>query len=903
MGSGSDGIWYILQSDEWMDEDLGEGGKDGLTREVLEILYRATTKTFHSVSTIRHQSTLYYALAEYEMALNTFNTYFDLIFRAKKRIAKSGKLEPALDNDEIILLTITESIHTLSAYGTLAQAQKAVELGDTLEEWLVDWSPKARRPTTHEGANQAIVNGVGGSQKDPTPAVRLQVIGPLASIAFSAMGIAKASLARLSFDASERNVLQDRAISLLKHALSAELGDNDRPGTLYALALLLAEQRDLSGSTAAAKLCLQVTTSGKYQSFGPLIPQQVRRPIEEVKAPLMSWHLLSLQLSAGSQFDLSLDTAEAGITQETPDDAFESPEERSMHSMNGSSINGSNALDNYPLHLRPNTKLSHLQQTEIEALLQLKMTQLTLIEICDGSDAAVNMSGELLNFHSRCYETIDRSSRLKPEPQAKPLPKSSSLRSIRGSLFGRNKHQRKGIPTDSYDAEAAANRQSSLAKIDEDGPRDNPRIHVTHPSSGSADFSNEQVNGPSRGSSISKLKQAAGLRKRGQTHESNHNDKDARAMTVKSPQDSMHSEGNPAVAPSYSNRPLTPSQVGVAVSAEGYIEANGTGERTQPSYQSSLAQGVTSHPAEALPSPPRLSRFYTRPEPRLSLIASQRRANELLVEIWTFIAGLYRRTGLIPDAEDALRQAQQVAAEMELEVSKTAPGYEPFYQPTWGRAKTIERIFADILTEKAQLARSRDALLEAYNLYEEALTRFPDHPQAIVLLSDILLDYYEEKICSLYPPEWDPNPLPPVLPSSASQSSTLVNNSATKPLSTLNHPTPTSTPLFTPPLASHTRPSINATPLADRALLNAHAAPEPQDRIAARDRAFGLLSGLTKLGSGWNDPEAWMGLARAYQLSGEAEKAKEALWWVVELEEARPVRGWEVVGRTGYVLA
>ena len=74
------------------------------------------------------------------------------------------------------------------------------------------------------------------------------------------------------------------------------------------------------------------------------------------------------------------------------------------------------------------------------------------------------------------------------------------------------------------------------------------------------------------------------------------------------------------------------------------------------------------------------------------------------------------------------------------------------------------------------------------------------------------------------------------------------------------------------------------------------------DRLAARDRAYGLLSALTKLGTGWNYSEAWFALARAYEEGGQLEKAKEVLWWCVELEEGRGVRDWSVVGCGGYVL-
>jgi hypothetical protein len=74
------------------------------------------------------------------------------------------------------------------------------------------------------------------------------------------------------------------------------------------------------------------------------------------------------------------------------------------------------------------------------------------------------------------------------------------------------------------------------------------------------------------------------------------------------------------------------------------------------------------------------------------------------------------------------------------------------------------------------------------------------------------------------------------------------------------------------------------------------ATPEQLDGLAARDRGYFLLSSLTKLGVGWDCSEAWIGLARAYEASGQTEKAKEVLWWCVELEDSRPLRRWQVVG-------
>lgn len=78
--------------------------------------------------------------------------------------------------------------------------------------------------------------------------------------------------------------------------------------------------------------------------------------------------------------------------------------------------------------------------------------------------------------------------------------------------------------------------------------------------------------------------------------------------------------------------------------------------------------------------------------------------------------------------------------------------------------------------------------------------------------------------------------------------------------------------------------------------------PPELSRLAARDRAFGLLSTLTKLGAGWDYSEAWYALARAYEESGQMEKTKEVLWWCVELEDTRPIRNWRSVALGGFVL-
>lgn len=154
--------------------------------------------------------------------------------------------------------------------------------------------------------------------------------------------------------------------------------------------------------------------------------------------------------------------------------------------------------------------------------------------------------------------------------------------------------------------------------------------------------------------------------------------------------------------------------------------------------------------------------------------------------------------------------------------------------------------------------------------FERALLHFPDHPAGIVGLSNILLDIYSE-IMPLEPAQQPNFAMPSSLPASQSIQKDSPNTK-------------------TQYLTSHT-PSVEN-----------QLEPPVLNRLAARDRAFGLLSTLTKLGPGWDYSEAWYALARAYEASGQIEKTKEVLWWCVELEDTYPVRSWKNAALGGFVL-
>lgn len=173
------------------------------------------------------------------------------------------------------------------------------------------------------------------------------------------------------------------------------------------------------------------------------------------------------------------------------------------------------------------------------------------------------------------------------------------------------------------------------------------------------------------------------------------------------------------------------------------------------------------------------------------------------------------------------------------------------------------------------------------------MTHAPNHPGAIVGLSNILLDIYSETL------------LPPVPVPALEDTLLHLSHSASK--ASQQHPHTVadlpSTPLGLGP-SDPESPTVQHSDLDDDELPAAYKATRLPvvDRLAARDRAYALLSTLTKLGSSWNSSEAWFTLARAHEESGQLDKAKEVLWWCVELEEGSGIRDWRCLSGGGYII-
>ncbi|KAG9249094.1 hypothetical protein BJ878DRAFT_151018 [Calycina marina] len=825
------GNWRVVCGGGWAEHDLGEGGTEKVSRGVLNILYRAATKTFHSTPILRHLFTLHLALAEFDLALKAFDTYLDIVKRGKARVEKTGDQEPGLDNDEIVLRTVSECIRALCRYGSFDGAEKANDLGHFFEGWLDNHYPVGKEAKT--------------GCKDSS---EVFVVGPkVLAVAWRSIGIAYANWARFTFNGTTRGDIQQQAMSCLRKALHPSLKASKDVCTLFALGTILAERRELPVAMEVVKAALLPQTSRDSD-----LPRFAR---ERSLIPL--WHLMALLLSASQEFLSAAKSCEGAFEQfQNPQNLFGNDEHFKSEHLQVYSKLVSKSLG----------IVDEMNDFEKENLLEVKITQLTLIETLEGPEAAINASDELLNLYSRLFgPPLIHTATVPPSNTGlQPPPKSSAgtLRSIKGSIFGRSGGAALKPHTDSG-LSAVALHPPTTQTIPA------PKIEVT-------------------GANGRTASQHHRLQKEIFTEKAN-----TRSVSLSREKAQEPSSSTKCQQPSMPPPPVT------RLDGEEYFKPTGEHDKKWPddgnaNGHTDMEQGFSS---------------LTTPVTHFPKNQQRRWRASMLIKLWLLIAGFYRRAALYEDGKGAIEEAEKLVLSLDRDVSMDTSGNISVTNPGWGSGKSVAELWADVFAEHGYLAVAMSLPFEALAHFESALTHFQDHPSAIVGLSNILLDIYSEDLLP-----------PPSIPSLALPTSSTVNIPATSahatPLSSMPSTKPGPPKLFPLSLnARHTHGPLGiAAPAAKKLSSQPEFPPESsdhphkepstamQDRIAARDRASFLLSTLTKLGKGWNYSEAWFSLARSYELQGQPGKAKEVLWWCVELEESRPTRDWSEIGRGGYVL-
>ncbi|RYP45927.1 hypothetical protein DL768_007795 [Monosporascus sp. mg162] len=858
--------WTVLSGWQWHESDLGQGGKEDLSRGVLDILYRAATKTFHSTAILRYLFIVHLSVAEFDLAFSAFDSYLEIVKRGKARIDKTGHLEPNLDDDATVLETISQAITALCQYGFYDAAEKAYGLAIELEEML----QKLPTPLPNTDGNIPPLEEENGEGVVLHPRISSHVHG----LAWQAIGLAQAQWSRATYDASIRTEVQSKAIRSFQRSLSPDTGNPTDVRTLFTLGLLLAEQRELSPAIEIVKAALMSNKKSRDEDSGSGSYWRERSLI-----PL--WHLLALLLSARQDFIMAARACEGAFEQ------FDDP----VVLFGSQSLDGtyrSDHLNEVEAKTRPEGLVDQMDDLEKEGIIEVKMTQLALLELLEGPEVAVNASHELLALYTRLFGTIQRPNSSPGQKNLVP-PKSSAgtIRTLKGSIFG-TRTSRNPPPASVMESEepATASDRPQTAQTVATTMATAPTIQVT------------KENGSARHSRQSSRPTSS----RGRSNSTRRNSLKKRNPSTRRPTSSGSAPRRSSIVDSDFFTPL-----GDSAARERPDFFDGRGITRSGSTASTVRGSMNNADPLVLDS---LS--YSNPLPTIHFPEEQRKRQRqtILIKVWLMIAAFYRRAKMHKDCKGALEEAKKIVECLEAEIAQDTSGGVTLRNPGWGGRKSADELWSDMRSEMGYLALSEGAPFAARGHFEEALLHYPDHPSAIVGLSNILLDVYSEVL--LPPPTVPGIGLPEGDATVLGAPSFNVDEAQTNLSTTRNHLVLPSTPLGLANDASAILKAVTPSkpPSTQKSSDSNEELPAPYratslplvDRLAARDRAYALLSGLTKLGSGWNYSDAWFALARAYEESGQLDKAKEALWWCVELEEGMGVRDWKCVGVGGYVL-
>ncbi|KAL9624626.1 MAG: hypothetical protein Q9160_001291 [Pyrenula sp. 1 TL-2023] len=892
--------WVILSGPGWHDEDLGEGGRNAVSRNMLDVLYRAATKSFHSTLILRRLFQVHKALTDFDLAYKAFDTYLEIILNAKARIKKSGEPLSGLDSNDTLFCTVAEGIEGLCCFGAFKEARKANDLSLQLSEWLSE-------PSLQSKSGEQI-NGNAVDKHTNETSHKNNLSPRTLALAYRAIGIGKASWAYWTPINEDRASIQVGAITDLKEALQNNSGTASSLNASFALGLLLAETRDLNESIDVLREALSRPFT--ESSDIPDLPGHSSK-FQHYRQRIPLWHLLGLVLSARQEHDAASRSCAAAFEQ------FPHGKILFGHRNRDNALKTNGTPEKLDLHTQAsNAKqglVDEMDGRELEQILEIRVTELALTELTEGAEVAINTCNELLSLFARLFGNLD----LEPEGDVKDktepgAPKSSSgtARSVRGSIFGRKRQTIPGLRnssatdsiTPSIPEDSAPSWRSTGLRPDNPAieiQSDDPTVKLESPVSfGPLNTADQTVSKPTnklhrREGSINKII-------RQHSEHKTHRPPSSRISSTRQSFETSHEE------------PFLQNEVGVAVSSDIPPPISPTANHdSSPTAKQSLPPVAHNMPPNAQPPPPgqhvqppeqdvRLPSIsphtsHTHPPPRFPLAQAQIHALALLTKTWLVISNLYRRASLFDDAREAVDEAANQAHRIEtLTATLYGSSSTSFFERKWGGGKSSDELFAEVFATRGHLSVARGEPHAAMEMYEIALGYFQDSSSAIIGLSGLLLDIYEQKI----PPE---RPKPDLTQGMEELANGLdVQNGNKGPTAAIVESVWTSSRPGTARSESQTIKTRQPSTETDESLRKT---PANLNRIAARDRAYGLLSTLTKLGSGWDDSEAWFSLARAHELGGEIDKAKEVLWWCVELEDTRPIRHFQAVkGRGGYVL-
>ncbi|KAK5989931.1 hypothetical protein PT974_08194 [Cladobotryum mycophilum] len=859
--------WTILCGRGWSEQDLGQGGRHSLSRGVLDILYSAATRTYHSTAILRSLFTVHLSVAEFELAFKALDSYLDIVKKGRARVEKTGHPEPSLDDDGTVIDTMAQAVLALCRYGHHDAAERARHLGGELEEWLY----KLPHVRGQENGTPVI------AEDEPETEVQSNVPPQTIALAWQAVGLAHAHWSRTTSEAGSRAEIQSKAIRCLRRSLAPEFGRSKDVRSFFSLGLLLAERRELAAAIELVRTSL-IASHGYEEDYNLFYgPYWLERSL------IPMWHLLALLLSARQDYVMAARACEGALEQFKDQTVLFGKADSGFRSEHLNDAGASGPRGGL---------VDEMDDLEKEGILDVKMTQLALVELLEGPDVAVNASYELLTLFSRLFGNTDVQPMIKPPVVQEPPKTSATFRTIKGSIFGSHRSR---PPTRQPSTLTVGERSTTTlparpATSHTIAASIAPTLHITGENgdarSRSGSLGQRQRSESGRRGSLKKRARNGSRQRSSSAGGASQHMADGEAGTSDQPNDFFSSAGR-----------RLQSRI-----------ANARG-RTLSSLNSYLSTNSKSNDISELSTDATLTLPYLLPLVQFPRDKERAQRTAILVKVWLMIAGFYRRAGMLEDSQGAVSEARKLVEALESESTKELSGGSGTTAGSvWAERKSIDELWADVYSELGLLSLTKEAPYMARSEFESALTHSPDHPAATVGLSNILLDVYSEKLL--------PTPAIPPLDGSESYdvasyiySDTYLEDPQLKTLPC--------TPLGLGSELLISEPTHNADKDESKSQNSEGSSssdedqlPTPykatrlplMDRLAARDRAYTLLSGLTRLGTGWDYSDAWFALARAHEENGQVEKAKEVLWWCVELEEAMGVRDWRSVAGGGYVI-
>lgn len=692
--------WAVMTGRGWKESDLGAGGKAAFSQHVLEILYRASMKTFHSTAILRSLFVVHLSVSEFDLSMKAFDSYLEIVKKGKARVEKTGHPERSLDDDATVLETICLCVSALCRFGGREAAEKARELATELEHWL----EKLSQPKTNGGMKsvqeESIADGLRSGAEAISSATGDHVPAKILALAWQSIGLAQAQWARMTFDSSTRTEIQKKAIKSLRSSLSAEYGGSADVRSVFALGMLLAEQRELTTAIELVKTALLTKHSGDESLVlhnGPFWRERSLIPL---------WHLLSLLLSARQEYILAARTCECAFEQ------FRDP----VVLFGRQQLYKSDHLNQAEQdHESSKGLVDEMDDFERENILEVKMTHLAILEIKEGPRVAVNASLELLTLYQRLFGSIQQQQKLAPPKTTtttttnnQPPKTSATFRTIKSGIFNRNSMRPASISTVQAPGDTAGSRPQTAQTTATRAPA----IQVTQEhSSPNARHSRR------KSTSYDKRSESTGR------HSTRRRD------TIGS-------------RPRASSSGPVPHAVTV-VDGEPYYTPMGEGHGLQASdfFSSAQQRNPLSRPSSAI-NAPGISRAisssseYSSVRPKTADMAGitlegmepagamlpvvqfdkeheKRRRGAILMKIWLMIAGFYRRAGMFDDAKGAVAEAQKIVQTIEsdtgkesAEASKKSSGTSSLRDPGWAGNKSIEELWADVWCEVSRQQQS-----------------------------------------------------------------------------------------------------------------------------------------------------------------------------------------------------